>query len=48
MLCIADFEEHAEKKLSKANLGFYNTGSYDNYTVQWNKEAFRRYVAIKY
>ena len=42
MLCLADFEEHAEKVLSKANLGYFKTGSYDNHTVEWNKEAFRR------
>lgn len=42
MFCVADFEKHAEKTLSQTNLGFYKTGSYDDNTIQWNREAFHR------
>ena len=42
MLTVDDFESHAEKILSKSVLGFYKTGSYDDRTIQWNREAFQR------
>ncbi len=41
-ICLADYEALAHEKLSHAAWEYYNSGSADEVTVRWNREALTR------
>jgi 4-hydroxymandelate oxidase len=41
-ICLADYEALAHEKLSRAAWEYYNSGSADEVTVRWNREAFTK------
>jgi 4-hydroxymandelate oxidase len=41
-LCLADYEELAREKLSRVAWEYYSSGSADENTVRWNREAFSK------
>ena len=42
MFCLADFEAHAGKSLSKGSLNYFSCGTDDESTLRWNTEGFYR------
>lgn len=42
--CVDDYEEYALKVLPPSVRDYYKSGAGDEITLQWNKEAFRKYV----
>ncbi|XP_076464837.1 2-Hydroxyacid oxidase 1-like [Babylonia areolata] len=43
LVCVADYEEFAEKSLPKSVLGYFNSGAFYEQTYADNVAAFRRY-----
>jgi 4-hydroxymandelate oxidase len=41
-ICLADYEALAHEKLSRVAWEYYNSGSADEVTVRWNREAFTK------
>lgn len=42
-VCLKDFEEEAFKLIEKAPLDYYRSGAGEEYTLNLNQEAFKRF-----
>lgn len=41
-VCVTDFEEGAQKVLEKKTLEYYRSGAGEEFSLNLNREAFRR------
>lgn len=42
-VCVTDFEEEAHKIIDKKALDYYRSGAGEQFSLNLNREAFRRY-----
>lgn len=44
MICIEDFEKYASTHLTPSVRDYYNSGAGEQFSLQLNKDAFKRYL----
>lgn len=46
LVCVEDFEQLADRKLEKNAKDYYKSGAGDQFSLQLNREAFKRLMVI--